>query len=94
MALPSSLSITWPLKVLWALLTLHAREGEGICGDIQCATGYIVTGDRPIFGSTTDEMSKGKLLKEIKVPSWVNCIAEVSGSLKENGRGTGSHEHR
>lgn len=58
-------------------ITVTAGKGEGIGGDIQCATGYLVTGDRPIFGSATDEMSKGKLLKEIKVPSWVNHIAEV-----------------
>lgn len=75
-------------------LAVPASKGVGTSGDIQCATGYIVTGDRPIFGSPTDEMSNGKLLKEIKVPRWLNCITEVSGSFKAGERGTQSPEHR
>lgn len=75
-------------------IPVTAGKAEEICGDIQGATGYIVTRDGPVFGSPTDEMSEGKLLKEIKVPSWLNCIMEVSGSFKAVEGGARSSEHR
>lgn len=81
------------LKVLWAFLSLQARRKRFV-GDIQGATGYIVTRDGPVFGSPTDEMSEGKLLKEIKVPCWLKCIMEVSGSFKAVEGGARSSEHR
>lgn len=92
MALHSLLSII-SLWRCWGI-PVTAGKAEGICGDIQCATGYIVTRDGPGLGSPTDEMSEGKLLKEMKVPSWLNCITEVSGSFKAHEEGPQSPEHR
>lgn len=67
-----------------------ADKREGADSAVHCATGSQQQGETD-FGNSSDESSKGVIVEKFKVPSWLNYITEIMGTLRPGGKGSQRH---